>query len=76
MLTKKVNGVSVQLTPEEEVAVRAEWAINKNADVQQRVEEDARLAARDANLANTSADSITALRDEINILKTLLRDEL
>lgn len=40
-LTKVVNGVRVECTPEEEVEIRADWAANK-------VIQDAKKAAKDA----------------------------
>ena len=77
MLTKKVDGVTVRLTDEEEAAVRAEWAANDAARAQAEAAEEARKAARAAVLADTPANdlSLPALREAINEIKALLRGD-
>jgi len=78
MLTKKVDGVTVRLTDEEEAAVRAEWAANDAAQVQAEEAAAARKAARDAALAKTPAsiNSVPALRAELDKVKELLQEYL
>lgn len=73
MLTKKVNGVDVVLTAEEEAETRAEWAANEAAQAQA----EARKAACDVLLRDTpeSDQSLPALWQAVNEIKAILRGD-
>ena len=63
MLTKNVNGTRVQCTPEEEKAIRAEWAENE------------RLAAIEAAKPKepTMEEKLTAMEARLVKLETVTR---
>lgn len=78
MLTRQgADDQTIVLTPEEEAAVRAEWAANDADKAEREVAAEGKKAEREAILAETPVDvnSIPALRDEIDKLKSLLRGE-
>jgi len=70
MLTKKIDGVSLVLTTEEEDAVRSEWAENDRPRTAQEI--DAIKSAHadiDLNFTPTLKAFAKAMLSEINVLR-------
>ena len=66
MLTKIVNGVEVQCTPEEETQIRAEWSSNEIFFTNQIAKQKTEAVAKESALAKLTALGLTA--DEVKAL--------
>ena len=70
MLTKMVDGETVELTEEDEAAVRAEWAANDKAKDELKSKEEKRLELRKRRMRKgiTGTITLTSLSKRIDDL--------
>lgn len=76
-MTRVVNGVTVELSPEEEAAQEAEWAANPPLTTQQMLEAlrtraAARLSQQEAETEMLIRAVVLTTLDEVNVLRSWL----
>lgn len=72
-LMKNVNGVDVKVSPEEEVAIRAEWAANDKARVPSKVYDGAAFLLRITMKEYAAVRQLEATNDQVALWLDVFR---